>query len=367
MTNLKSKIENLKSEDPAQCAGAGGQSDSMKTGMRHEATGNSKGAKILGFALCLALLALCDLAHAQPNNIPRIGFLAALSASSQAPRLGAFRKGLDDLGYYPGKSITLETRFAEGDDRRLKLFAAEMVRRRMDIIVSAGSTPTRVVQNTTSTIPIVMAQDSDPVGNGFVGSLAKPGGNITGLSTLAPEISGKQLELLKEIVPRLSRVAVVESPTTPGTSQKLKEIERAAQVLGATIQLLDVLAPKDIETAFQVAHKERAEGVLILASPINLSQCAKIVTLATRNRIPTIYPEPEYMDAGGLMLYAVNVTDLFGRAATYVDKILKGAKPADLPVERPTKFEFIINLKAAKQIGLTIPPNVLARADRVIK
>jgi putative tryptophan/tyrosine transport system substrate-binding protein len=212
-----------------------------------------------------------------------------------------------------------------------------------------------------------MGFDNDPIGNGFVASLARPGGNITGLSSLAPEISGKQLELLKEIVPRLSRVAVLGNSTTPGNVQALKEIELAAGALKVQLQYLDVLATKDIETAFRAASEGRADAVLALQNTVLLSQRRHVVELAVKSHLPAIYYTIEYVEEGGFMTYSVNVTDLFRRAATYVDKILKGAKPADLPVEQPKKFEFIINLKAAKQIGLTIPPNVLARADKVIK
>ena len=217
------------------------------------------------------------------------------------------------------------------------------------------------------TIPIVMAFDNDPVGNGFVASLARPGGNITGLSTLAPEISGKQLELWKEIVPRLSRVAVFGTSTNPGNTQSLKETELAAQAFAVQLQYLDVMGPKDIDTAFQVASKGRADAVLVLAGPVLTPQRTQVVDLAAKSRLPAIYNFPEFVDAGGLMTYGVSQSDLARRAATYVEKILKGARPADLPVEQPTKFELVINLKAAKQIGLIIPPNVLARADRVIR
>jgi putative tryptophan/tyrosine transport system substrate-binding protein len=216
-------------------------------------------------------------------------------------------------------------------------------------------------------VKAVATRYSDPVANGFVASLARPGGNITGLSSLAPEINGKQLELLKEIVPRLSRVAVFRTSTTPGTAQALKEIELAAGAFEVKLQYLDVLDPKDLETVFRAASKGRADAVLVLGSPVAASQRIQIADLAAKNRLPAIYPQSDYMDAGGLMFYGVSVTEMFRHAATYVDKILKGAKPADLPVEQPTKFEFIINLKAAKQIGLTIPPNVLARADKVIR
>jgi putative ABC transport system substrate-binding protein len=212
-----------------------------------------------------------------------------------------------------------------------------------------------------------MASDNDPVGNGFVASLARPGGNITGLSNLAPDLSGKQLELLKEIVPKLSRVVVFGTSTTPGNAESLKEIELAAAAFGVRVQYVDLLDPKDIEPAFQAARKGRAAAVLVQGTPFGSSHRAQITDLAVKYHLPATYPQSDYIEAGGLMFYGPNITDLFRRAAIYVDKILKGAKPADLPVEQPTKFELVINLKAAKQIGATIPQSVLYRADRVIK
>ena len=303
----------------------------------------------------------------QPTKIPRIGFLTASSPSVISARLEAFRQGLRELGYVEGKNTVVEDRYAEEKIDRLRALAAEFVRLKVDIIVSAGPQSTRAAKEATVTIPIVMAFDFDPVGNGFVASLARPGGNITGLSTLAPEISGKQLELLKEIVPRLSRVAVLGNSTDPGNAQVLRETELAAGALGVQHLYLDVRAPGDIETAFRTASKGRADAVLALSSFLFISRRKQLVDLAVKSRLPAIYDRREFVEDGGLMTYSVSQTDLFRRAATYVDKILKGAKPADLPVEQPTKFEFIINLKAAKQIGLTIPPNVLARADKVIK
>jgi putative ABC transport system substrate-binding protein len=265
------------------------------------------------------------------------------------------------------KNIIIEYRSPEGKRDRLPPLAAELVRLKVDVIVTGGPGATRPAKEATVTIPIVMAQDSDPVGNGFVASLARPGGNITGLSTLSPELSGKRLELLKEIVPRLSRVAVFGTSTSPGNAQVLRETELATGAFGVKLQYLDVRSPKDIETAFREASKGRADGVLMLPNPVLFSQRTQIAELAIKSRLPVIYSRPEYGESGGLMTYGMSFTDLDRRAATYVDKILKGAKPANLPVEQPTKFEFIINLKTAKQIGLTIPPNVLARADRVIK
>ena len=323
---------------------------------------------VMRLTLCAMLFAFCSSADAQqPTKIPRIGYLSAPSPSNMAARNEAFRQGLRDLGYVEGKNIVIEYRSGEGKLDRLPALAAELVRLKVDVIVTGGPGSTRSTKEATSTIPIVMAQDNDPVGNGFVASLAHPGGNITGLATLSPEIGGKRLELLKEIVPKLSRVAVLGTSTIPGSAQQLKETERAAGALGMKLQYLDVLDPKDIETTFRAATKGRAEAVLTLTSVILLSQRAQLFNLVVKNRLPAIYSQPEYVEDGGLMTYGVSITDLHRRAAVYVDKILKGRKPADLPVEQPIKFELIINLKAAKQIGLTIPPNVLARADKVIK
>ena len=324
--------------------------------------------KIVCLALGALLFALSWSAEAQqPSKIPRIGYLGGSSRSATAARIEAFRQGLRELGYVEGKNIVIEYRWAEGKIERLPDLATELVRLKVDVIVTAGPTPTRAAKEVTTTIPIVMAQVGDPVGNGFVASLAHPGGNITGLATLAPELSGKQLELLKEIVPKLSRVAVFGTSTSPDNAQQLREVELAAKAFGVKLQYLDVLDPKDIETVFQAARKGRADAVLALSSRVLQSHRTQVADLAVKNRLPTTYNTPEYVEDGGLMSYGVSINDLFRRAATYVDKILKGAKPADLPVEQPTKFEFVINLKAAKQIGLTIPPNVLARADKVIK
>jgi putative tryptophan/tyrosine transport system substrate-binding protein len=326
------------------------------------------GKNVLPLALGAMLFALCSSTQAQqPAKIPRIGFLSAVSASTISARIEAFKQGLREFGYVEGTNIAIEWRYAEGKVDRLSELAAELVRLRVDVIVSGGPTVTRPLKEATSVIPIVMALDDDPVGSGFVSSLARPGGNITGLSTLAPEISGKQLELLKEIVPKLARVAVIGNSTRAGTAQMLKETELAAETLKVQLQYLDVLAPKDIETAFRASSKGRADAVLVLTSPAFLSQRRQTAELAVKSRLPAIYSWPENVEDGGLMTYSVSITDLFRRAATYVDKILKGTKPADLPVEQPKKFEFIVNLKAAKQISLTIPPNVLVRADRVIK
>jgi putative tryptophan/tyrosine transport system substrate-binding protein len=304
----------------------------------------------------------------QPATVPRIGYLTASPLSAMANRIDAFRQGLRELGYVEGKNIVIEWRSADGKVDRIPALSAELVQFKVEIIVTGGGAVTRPVKEVTSTIPIVMAQDTDPVGNGFVASLARPGGNITGLSTLAPELSGKRLELLKEIVPKLSRVAVFATSTDPGNAQARKEIELAAAAFALTLQYLDVQGPKDLETVFGAAGKARTDAVLMnVSGPIGVPNRKEIAELAAKNRLPVIYTLPDFVEAGGLMSYGVSFPDLYRRAAVYVDKILKGRKPAELPVEQPTKFEFIINLKAAKQIGLTIPPNVLARADKVMR
>jgi ABC-type uncharacterized transport system substrate-binding protein len=324
--------------------------------------------KITVLTLCAMLFALSHSASAQqPTNVPRIAYLGATSLTANAARVEAFRQGLRELGYVEGKNIVIELRSAEGKQDRLPALVAELIRLKIDIIVSAGPSVTRAAKKATTTIPIVMTNDADPVGAGFVTSLARPGGNITGLSSYAPELTGKRLEILKEIIPKLSRVAIIGNSTEPGYAQVSKEIELAAGALKLKLQLLDVRDAKDIETPFQAARKERADAVLLLQASVLNSHRGQVVELAVKNRLPAAYPQAEFVQEGGLMIYAASVTDLFRRAATYVDKILKGAKPADLPVEQPKKFELIINLKAAKQIGLTIPQSVLYRADKVIK
>ena len=281
-------------------------------------------------------------------------------------RTDAFRQGLSELGYVEGKNIVIEWRFSEGKRDHVSELATELVRLRVNVIISSGNLTTQAAKKATNTIPIVMTQSSDPVASGFVASLARPGGNITGLSQLSPELSGKRLELLKEIVPGLSRVSVFAKSTEPTTGQELREVDLAPEALGVKLQYVDVLSSKEIETAFRAASKGRADAVLMsVVGAFGSLQRNRIAELAVKSRLPVIYETTSYVEAGGLMSYGVNLPDLSRRAATYVDKILKGAKPADLPVEQPTKFEFVVNLKAAKQIGLTIPPNVLARADRV--
>ena len=303
----------------------------------------------------------------QPKKIPRIGLLSAGSSSAGSPRIEAFRQGLRELGYEEGKSVTIEYRYAEGKLERLANLAAELVRLKMDAIVSGGTPQLLAAKDATTTIPIVMAFAGDPVGQGFVASLARPGGNITGLSSVSPELSGKRLELLKETVPTLSRAAVLWNPADPGIKINFDGTEAAARVLGVKIQSVEVRSPNDFDGAFKALIAGRAQGLNVLQANLINEHRTRIAKFAAHNRLPTMFGEEGLMDAGGLMSYGPDYRDLFRRAATYVDKILKGARPADLPVEQPTKFELVINLKTAKQIGLTIPPNVLARADRVIR
>ena len=316
--------------------------------------------------VCLLSVSLVE-AQQQPSKVPRIGFLNATSASVESTRIEAFRQGLRELGYIEGKNIVIEFRHAEGKFDRLPALAAELVRLKVDIIVTAGPAVTRPAKEATSTIPIVMAQDTDPVGSGFVASLARPGGNVTGLAALAPEMAGKQLELMKEIIPKLSRVAIIGNSNVPGDAVALRQTVLAAGGHQIYLSYLDLQEPKDIESTIRTAAKGRADALMVLGNPTLNAHRKQIVDLVVEHRMPATYARPEYIDAGGLMYYGTSYNDLFRRAAGYVDRILKGAKPADLAVEQPIKFELIVNLRAAKQIDLTIPPNVLARADRVIK
>jgi putative ABC transport system substrate-binding protein len=324
----------------------------------------------LQFAILTSVLffVLCALAFAQQaDKVRRIGFLGAAFPSSNPARREALRQGLHTIGWVEGKNLAIEWRFAEGSRDRLSKLAKDLARLPVEVIVTGGPAPTRAIKESRIDTPVVMGFDNDPVGSGFAASLARPGGNITGLSTLSPEISGKQLELLKEIVPKLARLAVLGNSYEPGNPQALKELEVAAGLFRAQLQYIEMQKDQDIESAFKAATKESADAALVLGNPIASARRGRLAAVAARSKLPAIYPWPEFVNDGGLMSYGANVTDLFRRAATYVDKILKGAKPADLPVEQPTKFEFVINLNAAKQIGLTIPPNVLARADRVIR
>jgi putative ABC transport system substrate-binding protein len=303
----------------------------------------------------------------QPVNKISIGFLSVNTGAAMKARVDAFDQGLRELGYVDGQNTFVEYRFAEGAPDRLRALAGELVRLKISVIVTEGTTATRYAKEVTSTVPIVMAQDPDPVGTGFVASLARPGGNITGLSNLRTDLGAKRLEILKDTVPGLARVAVIGTSTTPGNAQTLADIGRAADVLALHQELLDVSGPQDIETAFQAATNKHADAVLVVASPYLLSNRTRVADAALKGRMPTMYYTSDYVKDGGLMSYGVSATDLFRRAATYVDKIVKGARPGDLPVEQPSRFEFVINLRSAKALGLTVPPTLLARADEVIE
>jgi putative tryptophan/tyrosine transport system substrate-binding protein len=317
------------------------------------------------FTLSAMLFALCVSAEAQQTGkIPRIGFLEPSGSSIASPRLQAFREGLRELGYVEGKTFAIEYRSAEEKPDRLTELAAELVRLKVDVIFALGTQAIAAAKTATQTIPVVMS-GGDPVGTGLVASLARPGGNITGLSNFSPDLAGKRLELLKEVVPRLSRIAALWNPENQLAA--FKETQAAAGPLGIQLQSVEVRSANEIENAFQAAAKGRAGAVTVMLSASLFSQRRRTAELAVMHKLPTMHSQSLWVEAGGLMSYGTYFPDLWRRAATYVDKILKGAKPADLPVEQPMKFEFVINLKAAKQIGVTIPPNVLARADRVIK
>lgn len=324
--------------------------------------------RTLAILLLFGIVSTGEIAKAQEQaKVARIGVLVAARPAATASRAESFRQALRELGYSEGKNIVIEWRYAEGKRDRLPGLAAELVSLNTDVIVTTGASSTRAAQKATPTIPIVMAQNTDPVGSGFVASLARPGGNITGLSALSVEVGGKRLELLKEMIPSLSRVAVFVSSNSPSYGESVNEMKLAAKALGVQLEYLDVLTPDDIEVAFRRTVDGRAEAILPLVSFVLNFNRKKVAELAIKSRLPGIYYNDEWVKDGGLMSYGVSFTDLFRRAATYVDKILKGANPAELPVEQPTKFDLTINLKTAKQIGLTIPAHVLARADTVIK
>jgi putative ABC transport system substrate-binding protein len=325
------------------------------------------GKRFFGFTLSALLFALSFPAGAQqPKKIPRVGFLMPGSRTTYAVRTEAFQKGLRELGYSEGQNIAIEWRFAEGKRDRLADLVADLVRLKVDVIVTSTTPVAEAALRATRTIPIVMAASADPIGTGLVASLARPGGNITGLSMLGPETDGKALEVLQETLPKLMRVAYLLDPSNAGQASRLNALEIAAQTLRLQIQSLEVRTPNDLESALELALSNRADALFVPAAMSSVYR-RRIVAFAARKRLPAMYNDSESAEAGGLMSYGVYLPALFHRAAFYVDKILKGRKPADLPVEQPTKFEFIVNLKAAKQIDLTIPPNVLARADRVIR
>ena len=304
----------------------------------------------------------------QPKKLPRIGYLSPDDPARESTRSEAIRLTLRELGYVEGKNIVIEYRYADGKLDRFPDLVAEMVRIKVDIIVVASAPGARAAKNATKTIPIVMLVGIDPVEMGLVESFARPGGNITGFTSITGELGGKRLELLKEAVPTIARVAVLYDPANPGGVTVVKEVQTVARPLDLTVQFLEVRSTDGFESVFAALSKERPDGLLVAPAPVMRANENRIVGFALKSRLPSMYYSREAVDAGGLMSYgAADSADRYRRVAIYVDKILKGAKPADLPVERPTKFEFVINLKTAKQIGLTIPPEVLARANRLIK
>jgi putative tryptophan/tyrosine transport system substrate-binding protein len=320
------------------------------------------------FFVAAALLTVAVAAGAQqPKKMPQIGFLIASSASAISDRLDSFRQGLTELGYIEGKNIAVEYRYADGKTDRLPALAAELVAAKLDLIVAATTPGVLAVKKASATVPIVFVDISDPVANGLVVSLARPGGNITGLTILGPELSGKRLELLKEAAPNIARVALLWNSANPANELMWKETQAVAHELRVQLQSLEVRSPNDFDSAFETSVREHAQALIAAPEPLINTHLKRIVEFAAKNSLPAMYGAPEAVNAGGLMSYAPNYTYQYRRAATYVDKVLKGTKPADLPVEQPRKFELVINLKTAKQIGLTISPSVLYRADRVIK
>ena len=324
-------------------------------------------AKISGFALCFLLVALSSIARSQGmGKIVRIGYLGGTTSNSEF-NLERFRERLRELGYAEGRNLVIEVRHHQGNVDRLPELAAELVRLQCDVIVTNGTEAAETAKTMIRMIPVVMGFSADAVQRGIIADLAHPGGNITGLTDTGSEINGKRLELLKETVPKLSRVGLLWVRSYPGAEIPLKETETVARTLNLAIQSLEVKEPQDIEAAFQLASKNRLSALLVTSGGLFGFHRNRIIGLAQKSRLPATYDNNTYVQAGGLMSYTADRKEQFRRAAEYVDRILKGAKPAELPVERPRKFEFTVNLKAAKQIGLTIPPNVLARADRVIR
>jgi putative ABC transport system substrate-binding protein len=319
-------------------------------------------------AIFVTLAASGEMAEAQqPTKVPRIGFLGNSTAALEANLVEPFRQGLRDLGYVEGRNILIEYRWAEGKYERFPELIGELVQLKVEVIVTAGTPASLAVKKATTTIPLVMIAVGDPVGTGLITSLAHPGGNITGLTSIASDLEGKRLELLREVIPKLSYVAVLWNPASPFQVVSEKELQAAAQVMRMKVLSLGVQAEEQFDNAFATILKERPGALLVLADRLFLHNRARIMDFATKHRLPGVYAYLELVEAGGLMSYGPSYADMHRRAAIYVDKILKGTKPAELPVERPMKFELVINLKAAKQIGLTIPPNVLVRADKVIK
>ena len=324
--------------------------------------------KFIGIALCAMLFTLSLPAQAQqPARIPRIGILSPTSAAFYLPRVEAFRQRLRELGYVEGKNILIEYRYADGKPERRPDLAAELVRLKVDVIVTAGVQPVLAAKKASATIPIVFAAANDPVGSGLVSSLARPGGNITGLSNIAQDLDGKRLELLKEAFPKIARVAFLWQSSSTRGNRELTDMEAAAKALGVKLLSLPVRSLDDFDSAFARAKKDGAQALITSTGGLIATQQRQVLDFAAKNRLPAIYHYSEFVEAGGLMSYGPDNTDLWRRAADFVDKILKGTKPADIPVEQPTKFEFFVNLKTAKQIGVTIPSSVVARAERVLK
>jgi len=318
----------------------------------------------------LALLAAPRAAEAQAGKVPTIGVLvyaAAPPPGKSNQLVDAFRGGLRDLGYVEGRNVTLEYRWAGGSDQRAAELAADLVRLNVAVIVSTGTPATRIAKAATTTIPIVMTAVGDPVGSGVVTSLARPGGNVTGLSLLDTDLDGKRIELLKEAVPGLTRIAMLWSPNDPGMTLAFGRVEVASRTLRLTLQSLAVRDLGELSALSQAAGTGHAEALIVTAQPFTIRHQAEILSVATKLRLPAMYTDRRFVDAGGLLAYGPSLTDVYRRAAAYVDKILQGAKPADLPIEQPTKFDLVINLKAAKALGLTIPPSLLQRADQVIE
>ena len=343
--------------------------------MRKQLFDISFSALVLARSLCAAVfLALCSMliapclpaAAQQPAKIPRIGILIPASASSFSAWVEAFRQRLRELGFVEGKNIVIEYRYAEGKPERLPDLAAELVRLKVDVIVTVGAA-VLTAKKASATISIVFAVSGDPVGGGLVSSLARPGGNITGLSLMSQDLDGKRLQLLKEAFPKVARVAFLWDADGSRGNSALTDMEAAAKALGVKLQSLEVRSLDDFDSAFARAKRDGAQALITYPHPLITNQQRQLLDFAAKNRLPAMYPNKEFVEAGGLMSYSPSYTDLFRRAADIVDKILNGTKPADIPVEQPTKFEFLVNLKTAKQIGVTIPSSVLARADRVLK
>jgi putative tryptophan/tyrosine transport system substrate-binding protein len=304
----------------------------------------------------------------QAGKVLRIGFLSLNSAEELKPRLAALRQGLRERGWVEGQNIVIELRFAEGKVDRLPVLVAELIRLKVDIIVTTSSATTGAAKDATKSIPIVMAVSADALGEGLVTSLAHPGGNITGMTFLVgPEIAGKHLELLKEVAPAASRVAVLTNPTNRSHATLMRELTAAARAFGVQLQVLDARSPDQLDSAFAAMTRERAAALLVLTDAVFVGQRQRVADLAARSRLPAMYYQREFVDAGGLISYGASLSDMFRRAATHVDKVLRGAKPSDIPIEQPTKFELVINLKTAKALGITIPQSLLLRADEVIQ